>query len=167
MPCSRAWPWSGLSAPGGGRQHGDDWLAFLNAGLAQDDQFHAGFASGAYHSPGPEIDVDQVQRQRGKLDQTPQGGAMIEWVWPWMLLLAPLPWLVRRALPLARSQQPALRAPFYHEWQQLGAGQGARGGHVRMLPAVALWLLWLLLLLAAARPTWIGEAIEFPTAVAT
>jgi Ca-activated chloride channel family protein len=31
-----------------------------------------------------------------------------------------------------------------------------------MLPAVALWLLWLLLLLAAARPTWIGEAIELP-----
>jgi Ca-activated chloride channel family protein len=87
---------------------------------------------------------------------------MIEWAWPWMLLLAPLPWLVRRALPLARSQEPALRAPFYEEWHQLGAGQGARGGHVRMLPAVALWLLWLLLLLAAARPTWIGEAIELP-----
>lgn len=31
-----------------------------------------------------------------------------------------------------------------------------------MLPAVTLWLLWLLLLLAAARPTWIGEAIELP-----
>jgi Ca-activated chloride channel family protein len=31
-----------------------------------------------------------------------------------------------------------------------------------MLPAAALWLLWLLLLLAAARPTWIGEAIELP-----
>ena len=87
---------------------------------------------------------------------------MIDWAWPWMLLLAPLPWLVRRALPLARSQEPALRAPFYEEWHQLGAGQGARGGQVRMLPAVALWLLWLLLLLAAARPTWIGEAIELP-----
>lgn len=87
---------------------------------------------------------------------------MIEWAWPWMLLLAPLPWLVRRVLPLARSQEPALRAPFYEEWRQLGAGQGARGGHIRTLPAVALWLLWLLLLLAAARPTWIGEAIELP-----
>lgn len=87
---------------------------------------------------------------------------MIEWAWPWMLLLAPLPWLVRRALPLARSREPALRAPFYEEWHQLGAEQGARGGHIRLLPAAALWLLWLLLLLAAARPTWIGEAIELP-----
>lgn len=87
---------------------------------------------------------------------------MIEWAWPWMLLLAPLPWLVRRALPLAHSREPALRAPFYEEWQQLGAAQGAPSGHIRLLPAVALWLLWLLLLLAAARPTWIGEAIELP-----
>ena len=87
---------------------------------------------------------------------------MIEWIWPWILVLAPLPWLVRRALPVARSQDPALRAPFYEEWQKLGAGQGARGGDSRLLPALALWLLWLLLLLAAARPTWIGETVELP-----
>ena len=87
---------------------------------------------------------------------------MIEWMWPWLLVLAPLPWLVRRLLPAARSQEPALRAPFFEEWQQLGAGQSrqADGGH--RLPLLSLWLLWLLLLLAAARPTWIGEAIELP-----
>ena len=87
---------------------------------------------------------------------------MIEWIWPWILVLAPLPWLVRRTLPVAHSQEPALRAPFYEEWQQLSAGQGARGGESRRLPTAILWLLWLLLLLAAARPTWIGDAIEMP-----
>ena len=30
------------------------------------------------------------------------------------------------------------------------------------MPLLSLWLLWLLLLLAAARPVWIGEAIELP-----
>lgn len=88
---------------------------------------------------------------------------MIEWVWPWLLALAPLPWLVRRLVPPANSQEPALRAPFFDEWQQLGADRDTRvSAGARRLPAAALWLIWLLLLLAAARPTWIGEAIELP-----
>ncbi len=87
---------------------------------------------------------------------------MIEWLWPWLLVLAPLPWLVRRLVPAARSQQPALRAPFYEEWQQLSDSQGNRSARGQALPTVALWLIWLLLLLAAARPTWIGEPIELP-----
>ena len=39
---------------------------------------------------------------------------MIEWLWPWVALLAPLPWLVRRLAPPAHSQDPALRSliPF-------------------------------------------------------
>ena len=88
---------------------------------------------------------------------------MIEWIWPWMLALVPLPWLVRRLVPPANSQEPALRAPFFEEWRQLGADGDSRGsGTGRGLPIAALWLIWLLLLLAAARPTWIGEAIELP-----
>jgi Ca-activated chloride channel family protein len=87
---------------------------------------------------------------------------MIEWLWPWLLVLAPLPWLVRRLVPAARSQEPALRAPFYEEWQQLSDSQGSRPARGQVLPTVALWLIWLLLLLAAARPTWIGEPIELP-----
>ena len=87
---------------------------------------------------------------------------MIEWIWPWLLVLAPLPWLAQRLLPAARSQQIALRAPFYDEWRQLSAQRGARSSQPRILPALSLWLIWLLLLLAASRPTWIGEAIELP-----
>ncbi len=87
---------------------------------------------------------------------------MIEWLWPWMLLLIPLPLLVRRFLPPARSDEAALRAPFFSEWRQLSERQGASRSKSGSLPLAALWLLWLLLILAAARPTWIGEAIEIP-----
>jgi Ca-activated chloride channel family protein len=87
---------------------------------------------------------------------------MIEWLWPWMLLLAPLPLLVRRLLPAASSQEAALHAPFFREWRQLSATQGGSGRASGKLPLSALWLLWLLLLLAAARPVWIGDAIEIP-----
>lgn len=87
---------------------------------------------------------------------------MIEWQWPWMLLLLPLPWLVRRLLPAANSRQAALRAPFFDSWRDLSES-GAGTGSGRNWPLLAsLSLLWLLLLLAAARPQWIGEPIELP-----
>jgi Ca-activated chloride channel family protein len=87
---------------------------------------------------------------------------MIEWLWPWVLVLAPLPWLVRRLAPPAHSQDPALRAPFFEEWQQMSESQQAGSNSRGALPTISLWLLWLLLLVAAARPVWIGEPIELP-----
>ena len=87
---------------------------------------------------------------------------MIEWLWPWMALLAPLPWLIRRVAPPARSQEPALRAPFFDEWRHLSESQRGRRSGGGAIPAVSLWLLWLLLLAAAARPVWIGEPVELP-----
>ena len=48
---------------------------------------------------------------------------MIDWHWPWMMLLAPLPLLVRRFAPAARTAQAALHVPFFAEWQQLAREQ--------------------------------------------
>ena len=87
---------------------------------------------------------------------------MIEWLWPWMFALAPLPWVVHRFMPAARSQDPALRAPFFEEWQELNAGQASPSLRSSLLNPIVLCLLWLLLLTATARPIWIGEAIELP-----
>jgi Ca-activated chloride channel family protein len=87
---------------------------------------------------------------------------MIEWLWPWLLVLVPLPWLVHRLVPIATSQQHAVRAPFFNEWRRLGDAQGARSRVGGLLPLLLLWLVWLLLLVAAARPVWIGEPIELP-----
>lgn len=88
---------------------------------------------------------------------------MIEWIWPWMLALLPLPLLVRLLWPPARSSQPALRAPFFAEWQTLSEGQGGARNTRGRIAGAALWLLWACLLLSAARPVWIGEAIELPS----
>ena len=95
------------------------------------------------------------------LDQASRGDILIEWLWPWMLVLAPLPWLVRRFAPPASSQAPALRAPFFEEWQQLSEGQSGRRSRTALLPLAGLWLLWLLLLVAAAsfstvRRLWVS-----------
>ncbi|WP_207060657.1 VWA domain-containing protein [Motiliproteus sp. SC1-56] len=75
--------------------------------------------------------------------------------WPWLLLLLPLPWVVNRLLPAAPPRRAALRVPFY---QQVGGTEGGadyRPAHRGR--AALLWLIWLLLLLSAARPQWVGE----------
>lgn len=88
---------------------------------------------------------------------------MITLTWPLILLLAPLPWLVRRFAPARESERPALRAPFFRSWQRLASEEGSTLVRTaQRLPALVLWLIWLLLLLAAARPLWIGKAIELP-----
>ena len=87
---------------------------------------------------------------------------MIEWIWPWIALLLPLPWLVRKLSPAASSSEPALRAPFYDDWRVLSESQGGNTIRQGLLPGATLWLLWGLLLIAVARPIWIGEAIELP-----
>ena len=87
---------------------------------------------------------------------------MIEWLWPWLLLLLPLPLLARRLLPPAGNEEAALRAPFYRDWHSFSERQGGAGGAGDRLSLVALWLIWLGLVVASARPMWIGEPIELP-----
>lgn len=88
---------------------------------------------------------------------------MIELDWPWMLLVLPLPWLVRRLwTPAPEGQGAALRVPFFRDVAGLGAG-GGRGARRRGVLGV-MALAWVLLVLAAARPQWVGPAVAVPTA---
>ncbi|MCP5141426.1 MAG: VWA domain-containing protein [Gammaproteobacteria bacterium] len=81
----------------------------------------------------------------------------LQLLWPWMFLLLPLPWLVRRYMPEAHpAGHAALRAP--HLAGLLGALPGARGGSGGNM-ALAI-MVWLLLLTAAARPQWVGEPVD-------
>ena len=78
--------------------------------------------------------------------------------WPWLLLLAPLPWLLRLLMPASPSGDLlALRVPWF------SAVAGGKAGWMRR-PWLALIaaLIWLLLLLAASRPQWIGEIESLP-----
>lgn len=86
---------------------------------------------------------------------------MIHFAWPWLLLLLPLPWLVRRWWPPAQDAGgAALFAPF--------APGLATAGDTGSAPATLPWrqgmifLVWLSLLVAAARPQWLGEPVTLP-----
>jgi len=74
---------------------------------------------------------------------------MPELAWPWVFVLLPLPWLLRRWLAPAAPGQ-ALHLP--HPGLRLAA-VAERAPRGRML---GLALAWLCLLGAAARPQWVG-----------
>ncbi|MDL2337022.1 MAG: VWA domain-containing protein [Pseudomonadota bacterium] len=79
---------------------------------------------------------------------------MIHFEWPWMLLAAPLPWLVARGLPPARPYAAALFLPFAAQVAERSAPAAPRAARWR----VGLFaLIWLLLMAAAVRPQWIGD----------
>lgn len=75
---------------------------------------------------------------------------MFEFAWPWLFLLLPLPWLLRRVLPPTTPGQ-ALHLPQPGLHLADAAGNAAR--------SFTPWLLalaWLCLVAAAARPQWVG-----------
>ena len=79
----------------------------------------------------------------------------------WVLLALPLPWLVRRLLPGdALDRDAALKVPMAAEFADLA---GLRGPALRNeWRLAALWRVWLLALLAAARPQFVGDPIALP-----
>lgn len=87
---------------------------------------------------------------------------MLNLVWPWFLLLAPLPWFYRwwRA-PVARRGS-ALVAPVYS-----AVSDGGRTSYNSRSRYWLIWLLlsviWLSLVLSSSRPQWIGEPNSLPT----
>ena len=78
--------------------------------------------------------------------------------WPWLFLLAPLPWLLRLMMPASPSgDMQALRVPWF------SAVAGGKAGWMRRpLLALVAALVWMLLVVAASRPQWIGEIESLP-----
>lgn len=84
---------------------------------------------------------------------------MINLVWPWLLILLPLPFLVYHIAP--RKIQPAstaMRVPFLADltpYQNVALAQAPS-----RLNLILAALAWALLVLALARPQWLSEPLE-------
>lgn len=85
---------------------------------------------------------------------------MFEFAALWVLLLLPLP-LLFRLLPKQKPLQvAALEAPLWQIHNQAGTQQSSdKRPSALILPS----LIWLLLVIAAARPQWLGEPVALPT----
>jgi Ca-activated chloride channel family protein len=81
--------------------------------------------------------------------------------WWWMLAVLPLPWLVRRLMPAEPlDRDAALKAPVAAEFADL---IGVRAPDVlRRWRLPVLFLVWVLAVLAAARPQFVGEPVALP-----
>ena len=87
---------------------------------------------------------------------------MFELTWPWVWLLLPLPWLLRWVLPVSESGDAALKVGFLAELETL-AGRRAAIALPAWRQQLPYLFIWCLLLLAAARPQWLGEPLPLPT----
>ena len=87
---------------------------------------------------------------------------MIEWLFPWIVLTAPLPWLWRALLSARERSEGALTVPRLNLFSEAGIRPAtlSQGRRWRLL---WLWLIWICLLLAAARPQWTGDPVTLPT----
>ena len=81
--------------------------------------------------------------------------------WPWVLLALPLPLLLRKLLPESTQLQDAgLRVPSLQAFAILGGRpESEQLWNWRFWIAAAAWLL---LVLAAARPEYIGDELDVP-----
>ncbi|PIP81364.1 MAG: BatB protein [Gammaproteobacteria bacterium CG22_combo_CG10-13_8_21_14_all_40_8] len=80
---------------------------------------------------------------------------------PWVLLLIPLPIIVRYTLSkTSQTQQNALLTPFFQQWSQQTSSLEEMAS--TRLPLLLASICWLLLVLSAANPLWIGDPIVQP-----
>lgn len=83
---------------------------------------------------------------------------MLHFEWPWLLAVLPLPLLVRWWLPShIPAQQAALKIPFLDDFD--GTATQSINTNQQWLLLIAS-IAWLALVLACARPQWLGEPIE-------
>jgi len=86
--------------------------------------------------------------------------SMIEFSYPWLFLLLPLPWFIQRFSPAYQIKQSALQVPFFSQLVSL-SGEQPNTGSVKLEPKIwqriALSLVWLFLVVAMAKPMWLGE----------
>ncbi|MDX2427156.1 MAG: VWA domain-containing protein [Xanthomonadales bacterium] len=81
---------------------------------------------------------------------------------PWLFLLLPLPWLVRRLLPTHHERKAAVRVPFMQRLSRLAGLQPGSGVAVARRP-LSQWLMlsltWSLIVVAITRPQWLEEPV--------
>lgn len=88
---------------------------------------------------------------------------MLELELPWILIALPLPLLVYRlARPAGNGHghEAALYTPFYQQLSALVGEQQAETDSPATRRMILPALIWILLLVAASKPVWLGEPVE-------
>ena len=85
---------------------------------------------------------------------------MLQLAWPWILAAVVAPLLVARLAPRAPDAAGApIRVPYFEEALAWSSRATVAGPRVRRIVAL---LAWCALVLAAARPQWVGDPVSLP-----
>ena len=85
---------------------------------------------------------------------------MLQLLWPWMLTAVVAPFVVARLAPRAPDAAGApIRIPYFDEAIVWSSRPAATRPRIRLVIAL---LAWCALVLAAARPQWIGDPVSLP-----
>ena len=87
---------------------------------------------------------------------------MLEFTWPWIFLALPLPLVIYRWMARAPRQDAALYVPFFSMLSRLQS-DSENITSSRLLYLICCTLIWLLIVLAATRPQWLGEPVQLPS----
>jgi len=87
---------------------------------------------------------------------------MLEFTWPLAFLALPLPWLVYKLMARAPRQDASLFVPFFDKLTRLQSDSDNLVSS-RLLNLICCTLIWLLVVLAASRPQWLGDPVELPS----
>ena len=83
---------------------------------------------------------------------------MIHFEWPWLLIALPLPLLIRWLIPAnIPVEESTLRVPFLDDFSE---GKPQAISQDQQWPLLLAATAWFLLVIACARPQWLGEPIE-------
>jgi len=86
---------------------------------------------------------------------------MFNFAWPWCFILLPLPLFIYFGVKQAKQEKSALLVPFFDEFEPHNSRKLSFAKH-QWLRILLLSVIWLLLVIAAARPQWVGDAISLP-----
>lgn len=91
----------------------------------------------------------------------------IELAYPWVFVLLPVPYLVWRFVPPHREQVNAIRIPFFRQITSAIGVEAQEGASIlkrSKFQMVAAAIIWLLVLVALAKPERLGEPVFIETA---
>lgn len=79
---------------------------------------------------------------------------MFELIWPWALVLLPLPYIIQWLVPAKTEQTSfALKVPFFKHLQSVAKPTIAS----KKINNILLWLMWIFLVIALSGPQWVGQ----------
>ena len=87
---------------------------------------------------------------------------MIEFQYPWLFLVLPIPYLVRRFLPpMPPSDQGAVLLPQFAHWREIADHSTASNPNKKLRMGMLI-LFWLSLVSAGANPQLLGDPVQLP-----